>query len=123
MNPNIDIQVLAEYREQPSKPDRGRFVFSYTITITNNGDEPAKLISRHWVIRNAREEQKEVKGEGVVGEQPTIQPGSAYTYTSGAVLETEVGTMGGSYLMQRSNGDEFSVTIPTFVLASPMAIH
>lgn len=122
-NPEIEVHVTTEYLPRQSEPERHRFAFAYHITIANGGAAAAQLISRHWIITDANERRQEVRGLGVIGEQPVIEPGHAYRYTSGAVIETEVGTMGGSYQMSCTNGDMFDVPIPTFVLAVPRAVH
>lgn len=100
-----------------------RYVYSYTITIANQGDEPAQLISRHWHIRDARDKLQEVQGVGVVGEQPHLAPGESFTYTSGVVLETETGIMQGTYQMRADSGAMFDAEIPAFALVPPHAIH
>ncbi len=96
---------------------------STLITISNHGDRAAQLLRRHWLIKDANEDVQEVKGDGVVGDQPRLKPGEDYTYTSGAVLTTQTGTMEGSYLMQTDEGDEFDAPIPLFALVPPQAIH
>jgi ApaG protein len=98
-------------------------VFAYTITLTNEGGHAVQLLSRHWVITDSNSHVQEVKGKGVVGEQPVIKPGQSFEYTSGTVLATQVGTMSGSYLMQVVDGGEFSVAIPQFVLSVPRVLH
>jgi ApaG protein len=119
----ISIQVKTQYLAEHSSPLSRRFAFAYTITITNNGDEPVQLLRRHWIITNGNRKVEEVRGDGVVGQQPWIAPQQSYHYTSGAVLETPVGTMEGSYDMQRANGDVFMALIPRFTLAKPGALH
>lgn len=121
--PDIEVSVKVVYLAEPSRPDEQHFVFSYTITIANLGDEPAQLIARHWRIKDANDELQEVTGIGVVGEQPRLLPGEEFTYTSGVVLATETGTMEGSYQMQRDNGEFFEAPIPMFALLPPHAIH
>ncbi len=122
-NPAIQIHVTTEYLPRQSEPERHRFAFAYHITIENGGDAPAQLISRHWIITDANGRRQEVGWLFDIGEQPVIAPGHSYRYTSGAVIDTEVGTMGGSYQMSGANGDRFDVPIPTFVLAMPRAVH
>ena len=117
----IDVAVETFYIEDQSKPEQDFYVFAYTITITNEGDEAATLLRRHWVIKDFNQKVLEVKGDGVVGEQPRLRPGEAFTYTSGTSLETDVGTMKGSYTLQTDDGEEFDASIPEFVLASPQA--
>jgi len=117
------ISTVTGFVERQSDAKNKRFVFAYTITIENRSDEPFQLISRHWLIKDANNKVEEVFGEGVVGEQPTILPGDQYTYSSGAVLETEMGTMEGRYFMRGENGEEFELTIPQFVLTVPRTLH
>lgn len=119
----IRIQVATHYVDDQSQPDVGRFVFAYTITIENSGDMPAKLLSRHWVITDANGKVQEVSGDGVVGEQPHLSPGETFRYSSGAVLDTPVGAMQGSYRMQADNGIGFDAPIPAFTLAVPGMLH
>lgn len=119
----IDIDIKTRFIAEQSKPDDGRFVYAYTITIHNRGEKAAQLLSRHWIVTDAREECQEVQGMGVVGEQPRLEPGESFTYTSGVILETEIGTMEGSYEMRTDNGDIFKAPIPTFALVPPHAIH
>jgi len=123
MSQAIEIRVKPNYMDQQSLPDEGRYVYAYTITIANRGEVAAQLIGRHWVISDERDEKKEVRGIGVVGEQPYLPPGKSYTYTSGVVLETETGIMQGSYQMKTDNGKFFDVDIPAFALVPPYAIH
>ncbi|MCG8668878.1 MAG: Co2+/Mg2+ efflux protein ApaG [Pseudomonadales bacterium] len=120
---NILVDVTTEFVPDQSDTEQQRFVFAYHVTIKNDGDAPARLISRHWVITDGNERVQEVRGEGVIGEQPTINPGEHFEYTSGAVLETPVGSMHGSYDMVGENGETFQAEIPVFTLASPNAIH
>lgn len=121
--PSINVQVQTSYIAAQSVPQQQRFVYAYTITISNQGEIPAQLISRHWRISDANDNLQEVKGMGVVGEQPLIAPGKSYTYTSGVVLETETGIMEGSYQMRDDNGELFDAAIPAFALVPPHAIH
>ncbi|MGD8175707.1 Co2+/Mg2+ efflux protein ApaG [Marinimicrobium sp. ARAG 43.8] len=123
MTQDIRVSVKPAYIEQQSQPDSRRFVFAYTITIANNGEEAAQLIGRHWIILDAEEKQQEVRGIGVVGEQPYLSPGKSFTYTSGVILETETGIMEGTYQMKSDDGDVFDVPIPPFALVPPYAIH
>jgi len=120
---NIQVEVATRYLDGDSDPDKERFVFAYTITITNHGDTAARLLTRHWIITHANGKTEEVKGDGVVGEQPLIKPGQGYQYTSGAILETPAGSMGGSYQMVSDNGNEFDADIPDFVLSKPNTLH
>jgi len=122
-NCEISIEVATDYVHEQSEPDDGRYVFSYTITIANRGDVPARLLSRHWVITDANGKVQEVRGDGVVGEQPHLNPGEIFRYSSGAVLETPVGSMQGSYRMEADNGKSFDARIPPFTLAMPGVLH
>ena len=119
----IRVDVETAYLDEQSDPREGRYVFSYTITIRNEGQVPARLLRRHWVITDANGKVQEVRGEGVVGEQPHLQPGQGFRYTSGAVLETPVGSMQGSYQMIADDGERFEAPIPAFTLAIPGTIH
>lgn len=123
MNAPIHIQVRTSYITAQSRPEIQRFVYSYTITITNHSDSNAQLISRHWRITDAKDKLQEVKGLGVVGEQPLLAPGESYTYTSGVILETETGMMEGSYQMRRDDDSTFDAPVPMFALVPPHAIH
>ncbi len=120
---DIHIHVDTSYLDDQSEPDADRYVFSYTITISNNGDIPATLMSRHWVITDANGKVQEVSGDGVVGEQPHLQPGERFRYSSGAVLETPVGAMQGLYHMEADNGASFEAPIAPFTLAVPGLLH
>lgn len=122
-NNDIHIDVKTQYLADQSQPDQHKYVFSYTITICNNSDERAQLVSRRWKIVDANDDTQEVAGIGVVGEQPMIEAGEQYTYTSGSVLDTATGTMEGSYQMRDDNGEEFDVIIPTFALVHPQRLH
>lgn len=123
MTSKVKVSALSGFVERQSDVKNKRFVFSYTITIENESDSEFQLISRHWVIQDANRKTEEVYGEGVVGEQPIIKPGESYTYTSGAVLETEMGTMEGRYFMINQSKNEFEVPIPKFVLSVPRTLH
>jgi len=120
---NITVEVVTDYIEGQSEPDNERYVFSYTITIRNEGGEAAQLLSRHWLITDANGNVQEVKGEGVVGEQPHLKPGEGFQYTSGAMITTPVGSMQGTYQMVTDQGDEFDTEIPAFTLAIPRTLH
>ena len=120
---DIRIQVATDYVGDQSEPESDRYVFAYTITIANNGDVPARLISRHWVITDANGKVQEVSGDGVVGEQPHLNPGEEFRYSSGAVLETPVGAMQGLYRMEADNGVNFDAPIAPFTLAVPGVLH
>lgn len=119
----IQVSVVTEYIQQQSQPEQNRFAFAYHITIENQGNEPAKLLGRHWIIIDANQERKEVRGMGVIGEQPTIEPGACYKYTSGVVLKTPIGTMEGCYQLLNDNGDPFDAPIAPFLLSTPNAVH
>ena len=120
---NIEVSVETVYVAEHSEPEEDRFVFAYTITLVNRGSVSAQLLSRHWVITDADSQIEEVRGEGVVGEQPVLKPGEGFRYTSGAVIETPVGTMHGSYQMIAEDGQQFDATIPQFVLSAPRTLH
>ncbi len=120
---DIKIQVVTRYIDDQSEPDSDRYVFAYTITISNEGDVAAKLISRHWIITDANGKVQEVSGDGVVGEQPHLQPGEEFRYSSGAVLETPVGAMQGLYRMEADDGVNFDAPIAAFTLAVPGLLH
>ena len=119
----IKIDVVTEYIDGKSDPDEYRYAFAYTITIVNEGAVSAKLISRHWIITDSDGKVQEVRGQGVVGEQPLIEPGQGFRYSSGAILETPVGTMQGSYQMRAEDGVEFDAPIAAFRLAKPGMLH
>lgn len=120
---HIDVDARAEFIGDQSDPDEGRYVFAYHITVTNNGNMPAKLLARHWIITDGMGKRQEVRGEGVVGEQPRIAPGESFRYTSGSVLETPVGSMHGSYKMLADDGTHFEARIEPFTLAVPRALN
>ena len=120
---DIHIQVATDYVDEQSAPESDRYVFAYTITIANNGNVPARLISRHWIITDANGKVQEVSGDGVVGEQPHLNPGEEFRYSSGAVLETPVGSMQGLYRMEADNGVNFDAPIAPFTLAVPGVLH
>lgn len=119
----LEISVATRFLDDESDPVEDRYVFAYTIRIRNLGRLPAQLISRHWVITDANGKVEEVRGDGVVGEQPRLEPGEQFTYTSGAVLETAVGTMQGSYDMSGDDGTRFDAPIPPFTLSVPRTLH
>ncbi len=119
----ICIQVQSAYVASQSAPEEERYVFAYTITIRNLGHDPVQLQGRYWLITNGNGRETEVQGEGVVGEHPLIAPGNEFQYTSGAVLETPMGTMQGHYVMTDDNGKTFHVDIPVFRLAIQTHIH
>lgn len=117
------VQVKSQFLPHQSVPSEHRFVFSYTVTVKNIGKLSACLISRHWIVTDGNGKTREIKGRGVLGEQPVIESGKTYQYTSGTVLPTPVGSMHGAYQMQAANGLKFKVTIPPFSLAVPEVIH
>jgi len=119
----ISIEVETTYMDEHSDPQKHRYVFAYTITIRNEGKVPAKLLSRRWLITDANGKVQEVHGEGVVGEQPWLRPGEDFEYTSGAVLETSLGTMEGRYDMLADDGTQFDAPIPAFTLTVPRTLH
>ncbi|GIU08540.1 protein ApaG [Shewanella sp. c952] len=119
----IKVEVKTEYIEAQSTPDEEKYLFSYTITIINLGDQDVTLKSRYWCITDANGQKSEVEGAGVVGETPTIKPNTAYQYTSGTVLETPFGVMEGNYTMIKKNGEEFKAPISAFSLAIPGLLH
>ena len=119
----IEVRVKSHYLDEQSDPAHNRYVFAYDITIINNGTEAATLQSRHWMIIDGDEKVQEVRGDGVVGEQPTIAPGDQYQYSSGAILETTTGTMEGSYQMISESGEIFEAPIAMFSLTHPSALH
>lgn len=123
MTLDIRVKVTSEYLEPQSQPEKGKYTFAYHVTIENRGTEAAQLISRHWIITDGEGNRKEVKGLGVIGEQPTILPGENYHYSSFSILETTVGTMEGSYQMKTLDDTQFDTPIPPFLLAVPGAIN
>ncbi|MGW8183137.1 MAG: Co2+/Mg2+ efflux protein ApaG [Burkholderiales bacterium] len=124
-DPKYDIQVTARtaFIPEQSDLDSGRYVFAYTITITNAGNIPAQLVSRHWIITDANNQVQEVRGLGVVGEQPLLRPNESFEYTSGTAIATPVGTMRGSYQMVAEDGRQFDAPIPEFTLSVPRVLH
>lgn len=119
----ITVVPKATYVEDQSDPSKNQYVFAYTITISNTGTVPAQLVSRHWVISDANGKVVEVKGLGVVGQQPLLKPGESFEYTSGTHLETAVGTMHGTYQMVAEDGKQFDAPIPSFTLSVPRVLH
>ena len=119
----IEVDVATDFVDGQSEPERDRYVFSYTITISNTGRVPAKLLTRHWLITDANGNVQEVRGDGVVGEQPYLEPGEEFQYSSGAVLNTPVGAMQGSYQMIADDGQRFDAAIAPFTLAVPGLLH
>jgi ApaG protein len=120
---HISISVNTAYLAEQSDPSSERYVFAYTITIANTGTVAAQLISRHWIITDAENVTQEVKGLGVVGEQPLLRPGESFEYTSGTAMATPVGTMRGTYQMVAEDGNKFDAEIPLFTLSMPRVLH
>ncbi len=120
---NVKVAAQSFYIEEQSVPEQGHYVFAYTITIRNEGAMPARLLSRHWIITDSNGKVEQVRGEGVVGEQPYLRPGEGFQYTSGAVIETPVGSMQGSYRMVADDGVAFEARIPVFTLSAPRILH
>jgi ApaG protein len=119
----VTVVPKSTYVEDQSDPAKNQYVFAYTITLTNTGNVPVQLVSRHWVITDANSKVIEVKGLGVVGQQPQLKPGESFEYTSGTHLETAVGTMRGTYQMVAEDGKDFDAPIPPFTLSVPRVLH
>ena len=119
----IEVSPMPQFIPEQSDPENDRYIFAYTITIRNIGEVPAQLVSRHWIITDGNNEIQEVRGLGVVGKQPLLQPGESFQYTSGSSLTTPIGTMKGTYQMVAEDGTHFEVEIPEFVLAMPRTLH
>ena len=119
----FQVTVQPQFLPEQSDPDNDQYVFAYTITVHNSGEVTAQLLARHWIITDAEGRIEEVRGDGVVGEQPVLRPGEAFQYSSGCPLETPVGSMRGSYFCKAEDGTDFEVTIPEFVLAMPRTLH
>ncbi|PCH65115.1 MAG: Co2+/Mg2+ efflux protein ApaG [Gammaproteobacteria bacterium] len=122
-NNSIHVDVETTYLAQESQPEKSRYLFSYTITIKNQGDNPARLLSRYWKITGGDGHEQEVEGDGVIGLHPHLAPEQSFTYTSAAMLDTPVGMMQGHYLMLGDDGERFDVDIPAFTLAAPQSLH
>lgn len=120
---NIDVSVVTRYLPEQSRPEQNRFAFAYTVTVSNSGELAAKLLSRHWVITDGDGRVQEVRGAGVVGQQPLIDAGGSHTYSSGTVMTTRVGIMQGSYQMLAEDGKRFDAVIAPFRLAVPGSLH
>lgn len=120
---HVQVEASVDFISDQSDPEEDRYVFAYHITITNTGTVAAQLLSRHWIITDGAGSVQEVKGEGVIGEQPRLAPGEQYRYTSGSILETPVGSMHGSYQMVAEDGHHFEAPIPPFTLAVPRALN
>ena len=119
----MTVTVQTRYLEEQSDPDRSRYVFAYAVTIKNTGSVAAQLISRHWIITDANDQEQEVKGLGVVGHQPLLKPGEQFEYTSGTSLATPQGTMRGEYFCVAEDGERFGTPIPEFILSLPRTLH
>ncbi|PRC93935.1 Co2+/Mg2+ efflux protein ApaG [Solimicrobium silvestre] len=119
----FSVSVATKYLGQQSDPEASRYVFSYTITIKNTGTAKAQLIARHWIIKDANDHEEQVRGLGVVGYQPLLEPGQQFEYTSGTALATPIGSMHGTYLCVAEDGEQFNATIPEFVLSLPWTLH
>ena len=119
----IAVQPRVTFLEDQSDPGKSHFVFAYTITVTNTGSVAAQLVSRHWIITDGENRVQEVKGAGVIGQQPVLKPGESFEYTSGASIPTAVGTMRGSYQMMAEDGTAFDAPIPPFTLSVPRTLH
>jgi len=119
----IDVAAATQYLAEQSDEAAGRFVFAYTITLRNTGSVAAQLVSRHWIITDAQGSVQEVRGLGVVGAQPLLEPGQSFEYTSGAAIATAVGTMKGAYQMVATDGTRFEAPIPEFTLSVPRVLH
>lgn len=119
----IDVRVVSRYLPEQSQPEQSRYAFAYSVTIRNNGSLPAQLLSRHWLITDGDGHVQEVRGPGVIGQQPLIGPGQSHSYDSGTLLATQVGTMQGSYQMRAEDGHSFDAPIAPFRLAVPGALH
>jgi ApaG protein len=117
------VSVVPRYMAEQSDPNQDEYLFTYTVTVRNTGEVAAKLLSRHWIITDADGDVEEVRGEGVVGEQPVLRPGEAFEYTSSCPLTTPVGSMKGSYQCVAEDGTRFTAAIPEFILASPRVLH
>ncbi len=120
---NVIVETETRYIQEQSSIDDDRYVFAYTITITNMGNIPARLLTRHWLITDANGKVQEVNGEGVIGEQPYLKPGETFRYTSGAMIETPVGVMEGKYAMLSDDDESFNALIPQFTLSVPRTLH
>lgn len=120
---NILVETFPQYIEDQSSPEKGQYFFAYTITITNKGTVPAKLISRRWLITDSNGKTQEVEGDGVIGEQPHLKSGESFRYSSAAIIDTPVGVMQGDYSMLSDQGDKFKAPISKFTLSIPRTLH
>ncbi|MCA3220060.1 MAG: Co2+/Mg2+ efflux protein ApaG [Burkholderiales bacterium] len=119
----FSVSVVPQYVAEQSNPDEDEYLFAYTVTVRNTGEVAAKLLSRHWIITDADGDVEEVRGDGVVGEQPVLRPGEAFQYTSGCPLTTPVGSMKGTYHCVAEDGTRFDATVPEFILSMPRVLH
>jgi ApaG protein len=117
----VRVRVAAQYLAEESDPEENRYVFAYRVVVLNEGEVPVKLLSRHWIVRDAQNHRRDVRGEGVIGRQPELAPGESFEYVSGSVLETPWGTMEGSYTFERAGGERFDAHIGRFFLAPNVA--
>jgi ApaG protein len=120
---DIRVEVLSRHSPENSRPGQGEWVFQYTVRITNQGHETVQLLSRHWIITDALDDTREIKGPGVIGQQPVIAPGESFKYSSWCPLRTPTGIMHGTYQMSRANGDQFDIEIAPFALRAPYTVH
>jgi ApaG protein len=120
---NVRVEVESQYAPEHSQPAQGEWFFHYTIRISNQGEEMVQLLTRHWIICDALGQTQEVRGDGVVGEQPVLHPGESFQYTSGCPLKTSTGVMRGTYQMVTGDGDRFDVVIAPFALHEPYTVH
>ena len=119
----VEIKTVSRFLPEQSDLSANRYVFAYHITITNRGEQTVKLLTRHWIITDAEDKVQEVRGEGVIGQQPELRPGESFEYTSGCSIATPVGTMKGSYFMEAADGRQFDAPIAEFTLAMPRTLH
>lgn len=120
---NVRVEVMSRHAPENSRPMEGKWVFQYTVRITNQSSETVQLLSRHWIITDAADQVREIKGPGVIGQQPTLKPGESFTYSSWCPLETPTGMMHGTYQMVRNGGEMFDIDIAPFALRAPYTVH
>ncbi len=119
----VEIKAISRFLPDQSDPSANRYVFAYHITISNHSEQTVKLLTRHWIITDAEDKVQEVRGEGVIGQQPVLRPGESFEYTSGCSIATPVGTMKGSYFMEADDGRQFDAPVAEFTLAMPRTLH
>ncbi|MCK6387099.1 Co2+/Mg2+ efflux protein ApaG [Zoogloea sp.] len=119
----VEIKAISRFLPDQSDPSADRYVFAYHITISNRSEQTVKLLTRHWIITDAEDKVQEVRGEGVIGQQPVLRPGESFEYTSGCSIATPVGTMKGSYFMEADDGRQFDAPVAEFTLAMPRTLH